>query len=376
MSVRRLVWVAFVLVACSAASLSAAAAAVGIIEYVEGDVTLTRAGVSLGNPDMGDSVENFDLLRTGPNGQVVIALEKNSGMSGTLAIKPKSVFSMKTETVKGVPATEADMIAGAVSVKVEKLAGTPSLKLRTSATTMGVRGTQFDVVISVNDSILVACSSGVVACTAADGEELEAIPGASVVRSAGERLRRVPVAVTSLKTFKEDWLSEEIRVFKAAPVRAIDQYAAGYRRMKGDFEKAYARLSDDDALTEWIDQYRRGVTPRSTDVAVMRQKTSLVPKLMGVRRVLFLLERVYYRLSDIRDQVGTDLLSAPLPSGGTVASFYRELSQDGSALEAKAARFRFALRLYADRNEGRDSVSLGESDGGDGFFDDTSDFFE
>jgi hypothetical protein len=373
-SLRRFAWVALFSAACSAVQLFAASPAVGVVEYVEGDVTLTRAGVVRGTPEPGDSVENFDFLRTGPNGLVVVALDKASGMFGTLTVRPKSAFSVKTEIVKGAPATEADMIAGAVAVKAEKLSGAPSLRVRTTATTMGVRGTEFEVAVSVNDSLLVSCSSGVVACTDAEGEELEAVPGQSFVRSAGERLRRVPVAVTGLEAFKKDWLAEELRVFAAAPVRAVDQYAVRYRRMKGDFEAASTRLSGDPGLSEWTDQFRRGTTPRSTDVRVMRQKSALVPKLMGVRRVLFLLERVYYRLSDIRDQVGPEVLSARLPSGGTIAAFFRELDRDGPDLEKKAASFRFALRLYAERNDGRDAVSLGE-DGG-GFFDDASDFFK
>lgn len=362
--------------ALSAVPIASASAVVGVIEYVEGEVSLTRAGVVLETPDIGDAVENFDFLKTGPNGQVVISLDKATGMSGSLSVRPRSVFSVKTESLKGIPSTEADMIAGAVSVKVEKIAGTPSLRVRTGATTMGVRGTAFDVIVSVNDSLLVACSEGVVACTDTEGEELEAVPGQSVTRSAGERLRRVPVAVSGLETFKSDWLTEEIRVFKAAPQRAVDQYAAQYRRMKGDFNRAFARLSGDEALSEWSDQYRRGVTPRSNDVRVLRQKAALVPKLMGVRGVLFLFERVYYRLSDMRDQLGADALLSPLSSGGTVIDFYKEMARDASDFEKKAAAFRFALKLYADRNEGRDAVSLGDSSGGGDFFDDTSSFFE
>ena len=369
------------LLAAAAPGAFAASNIVGVIEYLSGDVSLTRSGAVLKNVDIGSSVESFDLLKTGANGEIVIALNKNTGYAGTLKVKPKSVFTVKTETIKGAPATEGDLIGGSVAVKetvnkAQKVAGSPSLRIRTSSTTMGVRGTQFEVVLSVNDSLLVGCSEGSVVCKGEDGEELEAAPGQSVLKSAGERLKRVPVAVSDLETFQKNWIAEEIQVFKAAPLRAVDQYAKQYRRMKDDFNKAFEPLAKDEALSIWASEHKRGVTPRANDIAVMKQKSALSPKLMAVRRVLFLFERVYYRLVDIRDQVGSSVLSSTLSSGGTVADFYREMDADKAGFEKKAAAYRFALKLFADRNEGRDLSSQLDGNGDGDFFDDESSFFD
>jgi hypothetical protein len=358
-----------------ALSVATYAAPVGIIEYLEGEVSLTRGGRVEPAPEIGDSVENFDFLKTGPDGKVVIVLDRSTGLNGTLSVRPRSVFSIKVDAIRGAPETEADMLAGSVAVKAKKISGSPALRVRTTATTMGIRGTEFEVAISVNDSLLVTCSEGAVSCSG-DGEELEAAPGQSVVRTAGERLRRVPVSVSRLDDFRRDWLAEEIAVFSAAPLRALDQYASMYRRQRGAFLKAFEALSDDPALAEWMDQARRGVVPRSTDVRVMRQKSALVPKLMAVRGSLFIFERVYYRLVEIKDLIGPESYRSALRSGGTVSDFYRELAKDGPGLEEKTAVYRFALRLYAERNDGRDAVSLGASDDAENFFDDPEDFFE
>ncbi len=356
------------------AAASPAFSAVGVVEYVDGTVSLTRAGQVRDGIEIGDDIENFDLLKTGGDGSLVIALDAATGMRGSLTMKPNSVFSVKTETVKGAPATETDMIAGAVSVKVKKIAGTPSFSIRTSATVMGVRGTEFEVVLSLNDAVLVGCSEGRVACVGDEGDELDAVPGQSVTRRAGERLKRVPVAVSDLETFRKEWIADEIGVFKAAPLRAIDQYATLYRRMKTDFLKAFSPLANDEGLALWSSEHKRGVVPRANDIAVMRQKSAIVPKLMAVRRVLFLFERIYYRLEDIREQVGVGTLrDRELSSGGTVGDFYNQFSVDKRQLERMAAAYRYALLLYAERNEGRD-LSMGD-DGGD-FFDDTSSFFD
>jgi len=371
-----------IVVSASVQTAFAATAVVGVIEYLSGDVSLTRAGTVMTNVDIGFSVENFDLLKTGSDGEIIIALDKGTGFAGTMKIKPKSVFSVKTESIKGVPATEGDLISGSIAVKetvakAAKIAAVPTLRIRTTTTVMGVRGTEFDVALSINDSLLVGCSEGKVACTGEDGDEVEAVPGQTVTRSAGDRLKRVPVAVTRLETFKKEWIAEELSVFRADPLGAIDQYAKQYRRMKGEFTKAFDPLGRDEALSTWASEHRRGTKVRANDIAVMKQKSSLVPKLMAVRRVLFLFERVYYRLEDIREQVGVGTLrSKPLSSGGTVADFYKELDADKTGFEKKVAAYRFALRLFAERNEGRDVNSqMGDDDGGD-FFDDTSSFFE
>jgi hypothetical protein len=183
----------------------------------------------------------------------------------------------------------------------------------------------------------------------------------------------VPVAVSNLEQFKKNWIEEEIGVFKAAPLRALDQFAKSYRRYKAAFDQAFDPLARDEALAAWAQEYRRGEVPRANDIAVMRQKAAVVPKIMSVRRVLFLFERVYYRLEDLRAQVGSEIASAALPSGGTVGEFYRELAADRAQLERKTAAYRFAVRLFAERNEGRGPVSVDEEEGD--FFDDTSDFF-
>jgi len=361
----------------SATALFAASAAVGHIEYMEGETSITRAGSILDNVDLGSVVENYDLLKTGSSGLIIIALDKSTGMGGTLTIKPKSVFAVKTELVNGVPSTEGDMIGGAVAVKVKKIAGTPDLRIKTSNSVMGVRGTEFDVTISVNDAILVTCTDGRVVCASGSGEELEALPGQLVQGKAGEKLRMVPVAVSSIETFRNDWISEEVSAFKASPLRALDQYAKSYKRLRDDFRKAYTPLASDPGLTGWIaNEKKPGFVYRPNDVTVMKQKSALAPKLMGLRGILFMFERVYYRLEEIRSLLSASDLRSRLDSGGTVADLYKILAQEKTELEMKTAGYRNALRLFAFYNEGREPIP-GGSDSADGdFFGDTSDFFD
>ncbi len=361
----------------SASSLFAASAIVGHIEYMEGETSITRAGSVLKNMDLGSAVENFDLMKTGASGLIIIALDKSTGMGGTLTIKPKSVFALKTELVKGVPSTEGDMIGGAVAVKAKKIAGAPNLRIRTSNTVMGVRGTEFEVTISVNDSILVTCTDGRVACAGESGEELEALPGQLVQAKAGERLRLVPVAVSGIETFRNDWIADEIGAFKAAPLSALNQYAKSYKRLRDDFRKVYAPLASDPGLAIWIaNEKKPGFVYRPNDITVMKQKSALAPKLMRVRGILFIFERVYYRLEEIRSLLSASDLRSRLDSGGTVADLYKVLAQESPELEKKTAGYRNALRLFALYNEGREPIPSGSDASTGDDFDDNSGFFD
>ncbi len=357
----------------NAAALFSLNMTVGYIEYSDSDFSLTRAGRVIRDVSIGDEVENFDLIKT-DKGSVVIKLYASTGMDGVLTIKPKSVFAIKSETIRGVGETEGDLINGRVSVKVQKLAGEPKLRIRTGSTVMGVRGTQFDVAVSVNDSLLVGCSEGRVVCSDDLGDELEAVPGSAVEKKAGERLSRIPVAISDLASFQENWIVDEIEAFNADPIRALSQYAVAYRRHRDQFRKVFTELVSVDALALWKAEYMNGVTPRPNDINVMKQKSAVAPKLMAVRGVLFLFERIYYRLDEIRSLIDDSSLSSRLTTGERVFDFYRELSAEYAELEAKTAAYRFAVLLYAMRNEGREPTDFSSDDGD--FFDDIDSFFD
>ena len=365
----------FILVTAVGLVAFAAQNQVGIVQEIMGTVSVTRDGQELATIDLGDPIENYDLIKTGTDGGMVIGLTSETGMMGTLIVKPKSVFTVKTQIVSGRAKTEADVLSGAIGVKVKKLSGDPSLDVKTGNTVMGVRGTEFVVIVSVNDGLLVTCKEGQVVCSGEEGDELYAVPGQVVTRSAGARLKKIPVAVSSLEDFQNRWYTEEISAFKASAVKALDQYARAYFRYREDFRQASDELARDLSFLQWKKEARDGlVPPSSKDIQVMKQKAALVKKLMGVRQVLFFFERIYYRLDEIQAYVPATLLRSKLYNGQTVQDFMRLVASEKSELERRAAEYRLALRLYAQRNDGKEPVSMGDNE--DSFFDDSDSFFK
>ena len=166
-----------------------------------------------------------------------------------------------------------------------------------------------------------------------------------------------------------------------APTLWISESGPSFAGLKGRKRRTFVRIPRM-ALTGAMDIWSMPRTmldtmflPASYMPAAKRlMKSQVAPKLMKVRRVLFFFERVYWRLNEIQSIAGADVQRRALPSGGRVSDLYAEIAADKAELEKKTAAYRFALRLYAERNEGREPFA-DDGDGGD-FFDDTSSFFD
>ena len=111
-----------------------AAAADGIISYLEGEVYVTRNGAE-SEGDFGFEISRGDRLRTGPDGLAVIELTGR----GTLKITENTSLVL---TSVGSD-TRLDLEGGSLFAKARKLAGGDSFTVRTDAVVAGIRGTEF-----------------------------------------------------------------------------------------------------------------------------------------------------------------------------------------------------------------------------------------
>ncbi|PKL23006.1 MAG: hypothetical protein CVV47_17180 [Spirochaetae bacterium HGW-Spirochaetae-3] len=358
----------------AAQSFAAATAPFGSIDYVEGSTVVVRSGKSLGEANIGDSVFPDDMIRTQSDGLVVIALDKSTGMRGTLTIKPKSVAYIRLVPDAAGPRSTIDMVAGQIGSKLAKISGNPSLQVRTDTVVMGVRGTEFSISSSVNGSVLVVCTDGAVACS--DGGDSVSVPaGSAVEKRAGERFKRVAVAISSAEQFQKRWMAEEIEAFKANPVRALADYEKRYTELLSRFNEAFAPLQKSEILSKWIREDSAGLVPLSTDPATLRDKKAIMKDILANRKVLFIFERIYYRIVELDPLVmGTPLERMELRPGYTAGDFIREVRADASGLEKRVFLFRYAEKLYEMRNSG--GAGLPGMGSGDDFFgsDDDWDF--
>jgi hypothetical protein len=348
---------AVLLIAAASAALAVPVATLGTIDYAEGSITISRAGRILADPNIEDPIQSGDLIKTGSDGMVVIALGRNTGMSGTLTVRSRSSLYLKLETANGQPKTSIDILAGSIGSKVRKLAGNPAMDVVTKAVVMAVRGTEFGVAYSINDATLVACIEGKVSVSSG-ADETSVAAGKAVEQREGRGIRVLPVAVSSVEKFTSTWIAEEISAFRADPIRALAEYEKLYTEKLAEFQQAYEPFQQSAILKKWLEEDRTGARINPLDPTTMKEKKEMAVLLLRLRGILFIFERVYYRVDELIDIVkGTEYEKSLIRKGVFAGDFLRSVMEEREQLAKKVALFRYAEALYAARNPDGDVFS-------------------
>lgn len=345
----------------------------GIIDYVEGSVTITRQGKQLGEANFGDEVLPNDLVQTSGDGLAIIALDSSTGMRGTLTIKARTNMYLRLQTEDSSPKSSLELLAGQMSAKVSRLSGTPSMEVLTDSAVMGVRGTEFGFASSPTGSVMVYCTESSVTVTdSAGGQPLIVSAGKAAEKKAGERLRLLPVTISNAADFESRWFADDIEAFKANAVAALGNYARRYNQLFDEFNRIFEPFQKDDILTKWLREDAQGTTPPQNSAGVLREKRAMIAHLMPLRRNLFIFERIYYRLDQLADIIlGTSLERSRINPQQTAGEFLRKVRNDATVLGRRVALVRYAEVLYALRNGGAMPTDFGS----DGFFGGEDDFF-
>jgi hypothetical protein len=362
---KRLIFVALLVVsAIAAAALSSPK--VGGIDYAEGGISIGRGGKTISAPNIGDPVFSGDLIKTQGDGMLVIAMDKGTGMSGKITVKARSALYINLDNLKGEPRTQIQILTGAIGSKVSKVAGSPTVTVTTSSAVMAVRGTEFEVIVSINaddgspsapQATLITCTESKVAVS--DGQQEVEVPAGKVLeKRPGEKLRFIPVAVSSVKDFSQKWITDEIAAFRADAPRALAAYAKRYTDLSAKFAAAYDPFQKSAIPKKWADEDRRGARIKNLDPAVMRENKEIAGHLIRIKKVLFMFERVYYRMDQISDLIaGTADEKRIIRPGQTAGDFIKAVRAEREKLAAAVARYRYIENLYSQRNPDGEAFS-------------------
>jgi len=348
---------------------------IGEIVFIKGNVNITRNGAVLDTNqlEIGYEIENYDLIKTGNNGSLIVELNTDKTPGTTVDISPNTVFSMEVGALTNKKKTSLNMIAGSLALKVKKLSSDKSMDVNSESASMGVRGTTFTVEAAPGGDLLVGCEEGKVECVSVNGKSLYAEPGKAVQYDSENDLQNVPVAVTDLKSFRKNWMADKLSVFKTNPLKAIKQYATKYIDSYNSFNDAYAALvKQNDIINKWYKEDDKGKQGGKMDI--MNEKKKLIKPLFTIRKQLVIFEKIYYRLIELFEYYKQGYGSGNIKNGLTVASFFSRFEREQKELEKKMAVVNHVIKMYSTRNGGSfpaDGLS-GESDA---FFDDkNSDF--
>jgi hypothetical protein len=362
--------------ALSAVVPTGAQAEIGSIAYLEEGVEIDRDSDTIPAWDVyiGMGVENYDLMRTDDTGYAEVELDGPRSAPSLVRISPNTSFYFEMNKIGRDETTTIGLITGSLSVKVAKLSGRQNVEVATESALMGVRGTDFDVTLSPGGDILVTAEEGRVSCIDDSGQELFAEPGKVVEKRPGELFRDVPVAVSDLETFRREWYTDRLEVFKADALRAIKFYADRYRRLKTRFDSTYEELQDNrQVLRKWYEEDRQGRIGGRMDS--IREKKALIGELLELRKILYLFERTYFRLIELEEYYRQGYGRGQIEPGLSSAAFFNRFNQDRQELGDRMAELRYITKLYAKRNNGNFPTDLLEQGEGE-FFGEEDNFFD
>jgi len=350
---------------------------IGEIVYLEDEVEIVRDSETIYSEeiDIGSEINNYDLLTTLEAGYAEVEIATPQSAGTTIKVSPNTSFYFELNSVGKDQKTTIGMLGGSISLKVKKITGNRSVEVKTEYTTMGVRGTSFEITIEPAGSILVTCELGRVACTDDSGRELIAEPGTVVEKQAGEIFRAIPVRVSDLETYRRDWYAERLELFKANALKATRFYAVRYKRLKAEFDEIYrALLQERDILNKWAaEDSKSGL---GTKIEMMREKKKIIRHLFALRKNLYMFERVYFRLQELNTYYEQGYGRGSIGSGVSAVAFFQEFNRDKKSLSSKMAKVRYVTKLYALRNNGNFPTDLFEQGESDFFSDDEDNFFK
>lgn len=134
-------------VALAAMSTLALAAEIGQVKTSKGEVTIVRGTARMAGP-VGTKLEASDVLHTGADGAAGITMSDGSLLSiGPNSVLALDLFQFDPTTHQGK--FDSTLSKGSLSVVSGKLAkqSPEAMKVRTPASVLGVRGTEFVVVV-------------------------------------------------------------------------------------------------------------------------------------------------------------------------------------------------------------------------------------
>ncbi len=351
-----------VLGALCAASVTAQV--VGKIDYIEGDVTITRNGASLPHADIGTAVENLDLIKTSSNSLVSIVFDKASGLTGSVQIVAGSTAVIRQDQLSGTTANEVQLMAGSVNLKVKRLAGVKSaVQVKTPTSVLGVRGTEF-VVASFNGAALVACEEGEVFCssysevttTRTSGKTgKSAVPGTlvEVLESGQLNTGNFPAGNfgENWATLQKKWKSFNVDLVVADPLTFLNQFVTNWSLYSAKVESGATTLRANAALQKWL-RNASATSPSGTMSDWIKERPVVMKDLIAIRPDMVIAMITLYRIQELVPYLPESSMNLVLMNGQTVKSFVAQFNRSSKAVSDASSLFYSAEKQYMLRNDG------------------------
>jgi len=318
---------------------------IGEIVFAEGTVLLHRGGEAPLSADIGQIVENFDVVQTGPKSRATLELGQGKPGGAEIRMAENTVFYYESAlSDSGARKTVLQLMAGAVALKVEKLAD-GEFRVGSDGAVLGVRGTTFSVHTVPDGSLLVACLEGRVEVSDDSGSQLFAQPGRVVSQKPGEPVAEDLVSLENLADYRVAWVDESYRSLEMRASKVTAGYAKRYQETLPVFEAAYAKLREQGPVLDvWAVARETGGEPKFTDW--IAEKKTVAPILFDCLSAMFKLERPFFRLQELSLLHDRGVGAGTLPDGRTTGAFFGDFGAKAPAVSEKLSYVRRALLLF------------------------------
>lgn len=322
----------------SALSLSAQQVR-GEIIYLDGDVNVSRRGELLPvyEVDMGLSVEEEDIIRTGSNGYIEIELAYPQ-QGSLLKIQPNTAFYFETKVESGKSKTRISLLNGTIGLKVSKLTSNQSMDVETQSAVMGIRGTEFDVNRAPTGELLVTCWEGKVSC-ATPAMESFSQPGIISLQEDGKDFSNANIPVEELDAYREKWWTARLEALVSMGPISSEYYYNRYKTQSALFNEAFENVEDEDRLfREYEKMMDEGVEPTMSKAT--QDKITLTSPVIEMRSILPVMEEIFYTL----------LVLEEYHSNGSFnladRKYFKDFNKEKDDLERDIILARYYLTLY------------------------------
>jgi hypothetical protein len=322
--------------------------------YREGEVSLERNGAVQDSVEIGQDLQSFDVVKTGPDGLAEMDITSPQLPAVKVKVSADTQFTLEVSVLKGKRQTTIGIMGGSIALKVAKLGAGQAVNVRTDSAAMGVRGTDFTVTAPPTGDVLVTCDEGAVTCTDDQGKELTAIPGTVVEKRPGEVYRTVPVSASGLEAWRAQWGTERLQYVQANALRIIQRLARLYAGLSRQLGLEAAELARSRAIiTRWAEEDRSGRAAPGASLQLARERRLIGGLLLRMRRTLFVMERVAYRIERMQVLHARGFGVGTLDGGETTAAFFTRFEKERADLHKNLAQARWVSKMYVRRNDGQ-----------------------
>ncbi|MFW5786011.1 MAG: FecR domain-containing protein [bacterium] len=336
---------------------------VGTVVYVEGAPQVFRDGEVMSNPaDFGFPVESFDLLRTGSDDLLEIETNPDLGTEARIVVQPESVLYLDMSVLRsssdGGSRSAIELVHGSMTVVVDRLSRDGTFEVAMDSTTLGVRGTTFNVDVAFNGNVLVTAEEGRVEVRDARGRILFADPERAVEWLDPARFRNIGLGTAvpdrdGIRSFRRRWIADRLQELRRNPAALLRVQAQRYLEARQELTRVYRLLmARRDVLDQWIDEERRLL--RSSRDARSRQLERVAPHLRSALPILRRYERLHYQLRRTAELYRAEGLDPELPVTDdlTAEELFALVEGDVAVFERRMNVIRYVAKLYVRRNSG------------------------